>query len=185
MTRAESADSGTASLQFVGGGAIPTSALHIRPIPWTVGRQFIRQHHYLHHAPPVGMLALGIFDSAEPLARLVGAMLWNNPAARMEQCDTTMELRRMFILDCTERNAESRALAVASRYIRTNFPHITRLLAYADPAAGHEGIIYRGAGWRLVGTTSGSGGATNVNTLRPGRNLILPSKKNKYEKVLL
>lgn len=145
MTRAESADSGTASLQFVGGGAIPTSALHIRPIPWTVGRQFIRQHHYLHHAPPVGMLALGIFDSAEPLARLVGAMLWNKPAARMEQCDTTMELRRMFILDCTERNAESRALAVASR----------------------------------------SGGATNVNTLRPGGNLILPSKKNKYEKVLL
>lgn len=185
MTRVEGADSGTTDIQFVGGGAIPTSALHLRPIPWTVGRQFIRQHHYLHHAPPTGRIAFGIFDNGGALGRLIGVMLWGTPAARLEDQTSTMELRRMFILDCTERNAESRMLAVAARYIGLNFPEVKRLLAYADPSAGHEGTIYRAAGWRFVGATSGLGGATNPATLRPGHNLITPSAKNKYEKVLL
>lgn len=184
--RAGSADSGTAVSQTAGEGATPIPALqlHVRCIPWQIGRQFIRQHHYLHQAPPTGMVAFGVFADDGALSPLVGAMLFNNPAARMEDLETTMELRRMCILDVTERNAESRVIAYVTRWIKKNRPHIRRLIAYADPAAGHEGIIYKASGWRLIGLTSGSGGATKSETLRPGHKLIVASRKFKYEKVI-
>jgi len=50
-------------------------------------------------------------------------------------------------------NSESRALALAAKWVRQNMPDIHRLIAYADPARGHAGTIYRAAGWRFIGQT--------------------------------
>jgi hypothetical protein len=185
-TCAGSADSGTAVAQTAGDGAspIPALQLHVRCISWQIGRQFVRQHHYMHQAPPTGMVAFGVFADDGALSPLIGALLFNNPAARMEDLTTTMELRRMVILDVTERNAESRVIAYVTRWIKKHRPHIRRLIAYADPAAGHEGTIYKASGWRMVGMTSGSGGATKWETLRPDCKLIMASRKLKYEKVI-
>ena len=156
ITGAGSAVAARATDQSLGGGAIPTSALHIHPIPWQSGKVFVREHHYLHTTPAGGGIALGIFADTSLLAELVGVMLWTQPAAanRLRDGDVSLELRRMIILDVTTRNAESRCLGFAARYIKRVRPDIRYLLSYSDiEGMGHKGTIYKAAGWSFDGRT--------------------------------
>jgi hypothetical protein len=149
-----------AANQPPGGGAIPTSAAHIRPIPWLVGRGMIRQFHYLHQCSPIGRIAYGIFANADAIAPLIGVLMVSVPVNLNEDQEHTLEIQRLFILDVTERNAESRCLGIVLRDVRRRFPEITRIIAYADPNAGHEGTIYKAAGFTYEGL-SAPGGTTH------------------------
>ena len=167
MTRAGSADSGTVIDQITGGGAIPTSALHIRKIPWSDARGFLIENHYLHRVGVGVRLSLGVFASSAFGAQMIGVMTFSLPVAanRLKDGFISLELTRMCIADVTTRNAESRCLAVAARIIRQTFPEIRHLIAYSDlEGRGHKGTIYAAAGWVCEG---GAGNLTWTN--RPGR----------------
>jgi hypothetical protein len=160
QTRVGSADSGTASTQFAGGGAIPTSTLHIRTIPWHAAISFCREHHYLRNRTPVcGVhFSFGVFTGTELEDRLIGVLLYMRPAGanRMKDGDVLLELRRMVILDCTTKNAESRVLAVTVRKLRALAPWCKAVIAYSDvEGMGHKGTIYKAAGWSLDGVAGG------------------------------
>jgi hypothetical protein len=43
---------------------------------------------------------------------------------------------------------------MCNNYIREHFPEIKKLISYADPSVGHNGGIYRMAGWEKAGQTS-------------------------------
>ena len=78
---------------------------------------------------------------------------------------TTLELVRMVIRDVTTKNAESKALGFAARYIKKQYPHIARLIAYNDiEGQGHKGTIYKASGWILDANTTPQSWAS-----RPGR----------------
>lgn len=177
MKRAGSVDSGTADIQFVGGGAIPTSALHIRTIPWHVASAFVRQHHYTHSTPTPGRVSFGVFDSDSAIARLIGVVLVARPAATFADQMSMLEIRRMVILDCTERNAESRVLGYVRRWIVRNCPDVHTLIAYSDPEAGHVGTIYKAAGFTCEGTIRGHAKGWQY---RPGRKATTSSDKIRY-----
>ncbi len=184
---AESVDSGMSAYQAEGGGAIPTSALHFTEIPWRIAKSFISEHHYLHTALKARIgseLCFGIFQDSSVWSPMIGAMVWGLPggANRLRDGLSTLELQRMFILDVTTKNAESRAIGWAVRYIRKNRPSVTSLIAYSDIGGmGHKGTIYKAVGWLCEGETtpqSWSGGK--------GRSTITGSmtKKLRWRKVL-
>lgn len=183
-TRAGSADSGTAVVQTAGESAslIPALQLHVRRIPWHIAQGFVREHHYLHMAPIMCSPSFGVFASDALLASLVGVIVYGKPASASEDQDTTLELRRMVILDVTERNAESRCIGYTVRWLRKHRPEITRLIAYADPSAGHEGTIYKASGWQFVKHVPGCSWSGRKG--RPNRRITVGTDKLKYEKVI-
>jgi len=156
----------------------PPSArdLEVRPVPFRAARAFAERFHYLGYAPPGARVCLGVWHGD----RLVGVLMFGRPAARLEDQERTLELTRMVLLDECPRNSESRALALAARWIRRYMPEIRRLITYADPAKGHHGTVYLAAGWRLVGRTSGGRWSRSG---RPRRDAA-PGPKLKFEKVL-
>lgn len=63
-------------------------------------------------------------------------------ALRPEQA---LELRKFWLSDVAPAMAEGRCLAVATRLIRKQYPHLRLLLTYCD--AEERAAAYRGAGW--------------------------------------
>lgn len=131
----------------------PPSArtLTVLPVSYRTAKLFVEQHHYLGYAPPGARACLGVWYGG----RLMGVLMFGRPSARLEDQHNTLELTRMVLLDECPRNSESRALALATMWIRKNMHEIRRLIAYSDPAQGHEGTVYRAVGWRLIGRTTG------------------------------
>lgn len=156
-----------------GAGAAGAAQLHYQQIVWqfdsdlpapTSSKQlqvvevtgdwlldWIAQRHYLGYSPPGARLRLAVYYEGV----CVGGMLWGRPAARAIDQRKVLELTRMYLEDFCPSNSESRVLGVAARIIRKRFPEVTTLLAYSDPAYGHEGTIYKAAGWRFSGATIG------------------------------
>lgn len=126
-------------------------SLEVRPVPYRVAKRFVERHHYLGYAPPGARACLDVWYGD----LLVGVLMFGRPAARLEDQRRTLELTRMVLLDECSKNSESRALALAAKWVRRHMPGIRRLIAYADPRQGHKGTIYRAAGWQLIGSTRG------------------------------
>ena len=88
---------------------------------------------------------------------IVGAAIFGLPAGRgvLEKYadgGNLLELRRFVLLDCCPRNSESRVLGVMFRMLKAR--GIDVILSYADPAHGHEGVIYRALGFEYRKTTA-------------------------------
>ena len=66
----------------------------------------------------------------------------------------TWELARLWIDDAMPKNSESWLLGKAAWHVRKNHPDVTCLVSYADPTHGHQGTIYKAAGWASDGMSS-------------------------------
>jgi hypothetical protein len=126
-------------------------------------RDWIAERHYTGSAPPGYVLALEFVQSGER----VGGMLLGRPAARALDSRLWLELTRMFFVDGTPHSTESQALSLMRRHVRVWGPNIKGLLAYANPAVGHEGTVYLADGWAPFGKTGKHSDAGWRN--RPGR----------------
>ncbi len=112
-------------------------------------------NHYLHSVPAAASVAYGVFFSRE----LVGAVIITPggrnayrvlAAARPQDVAT---LARLWLADEIPSNAESRVLGVVLRDLRREGT-FKAVLSYADPGAGHRGIVYKASGWRNLGFTA-------------------------------
>lgn len=61
-----------------------------------------------------------------------------------------LELNRLAFDERLPRNSESRALGVAFRMIRTQYPHVQWIVSFADGTQCGDGTIYRAAGFVLT-----------------------------------
>lgn len=113
--------------------------------------RWIAERHYLGNTPPGAKLRLWVIDQG---GRRIGAMMWGRPTARALDGDGLLELTRMYMVDDTEPNAESRALALARKHIRRHLPQIKGLIAYASTGQEHEGTIYAADNWFVSQGTS-------------------------------
>ena len=133
--------------------------------------KWIAARHYLHSTPAGAVLRMEILDDD---GRRIGGMMWGrNPSPKQPQSGVLC-LTRMVCVDDTEPYAESRALAMARKYIRKHCPQIKGLVAYSSTGAGHEGTIYQADGWFEVSRTAGS------RDYRQGRKNIDTSVKIKW-----
>jgi hypothetical protein len=63
-------------------------------------------------------------------------------------------LSRFWLDDRLGRNSESRVLSVILRQLRKHQSSIKAVVAYSDPMAGHDGTIYRAAGFTYLGMST-------------------------------
>ncbi len=137
-------------------GSIPISSLHVFECPLREIQSFIEFIHYSHSV--FGVTPELCFCVKAGL-QVVGAAIFGKPAgmgvlkkySESGRLRTT-ELRRFVLADRCERNSESRVLGVIFRLMKKQGWH--RILSYADPNAGHTGLIYRATGFRCLGKTA-------------------------------
>lgn len=115
---------------------------------------WLKERHYLHSAPPGFVHVLEILKGRERW----GALILGRPTARELNPDRVLELTRAYLIDEAPKNSESQALALMRKHVRTWLPQIRLLLAYSDPAAGHDGTIYEADGWAQFGKTTHKNG---------------------------
>lgn len=133
---------------------------------------WIKDHHYLHTTPAGAILRMEFSDD---LGNRIGAMMWGrNPSPKTDQ-HNQLCLTRMYFIDNTERFVESKALAMARKYIRKHLPHIKGLVAYSSSGAGHEGTVYLADNWFAVSSTK-----NNKRDYRDGRKNVDTSVKVKW-----
>ena len=134
--------------------------------------EYIRENHYLHTTPAGAVLRMEFVDDN---GSRVGAMLWGrNPSPKQEQKEVLC-LTRMYFQDDTEPYIESRALAMARKYIRKHLPSIKGVVSYASVGEGHAGTVYKADGWFEV-----SRSRANSRDFREGRRNIDVSPKIKF-----
>ena len=145
--------------------------IHIAPISAKDANALVKRVHYSGKVVNNSQLHLGAFLDG----RLEGAMqfgpsldkrkiqglvegtLWNG----------FIELNRMAFSDRLPRNSESRALGVAFRIMKKNYPHIEWIVSFADGTQCGDGTIYRAAGFVLTGLVE------SVNLVRRGDGVVI------------
>jgi hypothetical protein len=128
--------------------------IEVRPVAKRDADALIRRVHYSGKVVHNSQLSLGVFLHG----RLEGAMQFGPSLDKNHMLglvrDTGwngfLELNRMAFTDTLPRNSESRALGIAMRMIRKNYPHIEWIVAFADACQCGDGTIYRAAGFVLT-----------------------------------
>ena len=126
--------------------------LTVRAVSPRIIRHLIVERHYLHAMPAACWRCFGVYAEND----LMGAAVFTAgprhgyrvlTGARPQQVAV---LARLWLSDDMPKNAESRVIGVLLRRLRRE-RQWKLLLSYADPAAGHSGIIYRATGWLYLG----------------------------------
>ena len=118
------------------------------------GNAIISKLHYSHKTVKNSQLHLGVFLGT----RLEGAMQFGPSLDRRKLLGLVegtswngfLELNRLAFSDNLPRNSESRALGVALRLIRRQYPQIDWIVSFADATQCGDGTIYRAAGFLLT-----------------------------------
>lgn len=126
----------------------------IKPISAKAANALVKRVHYSGKVVNNSTLHLGAFLNG----KLEGAMSFGSPLDKRKvlplvegtQWNGMLELNRMAFSDRLPRNSESRALAVAFRIIRKNYPHIEWVVSFSDGAQCGDGTIYRASGFVLT-----------------------------------
>jgi len=129
--------------------------IRLTPIAAKDAHRFIRAHHYSGKTTLNSQLHFGIFLGAA----LIGAMQFGPSLDKSKLIGLVantgwngfIELNRLALIDDTPRNAESRALAIAMRLIKQQYPHIGWVVSFADATQCGDGTIYRASGFILTG----------------------------------
>jgi len=124
----------------------------VKPIARAQAENMIRAH-YLGKWPGVCTLTLGLFTDQEPRGVIVFALPPRETARRYG--GPTWELARLWVSDAMPANTETYFIGQAIRFIKRTRKDVLTLVSYADPSAGHAGVIYRASNWTSDGRTDG------------------------------
>jgi hypothetical protein len=128
--------------------------IRIHPIAARAANAFMRREHYSGKVVQNSFLHLGVW-----LGGALGGVIQFGPSLDKSKLiglvrDTAWhgfaEINRMAFTALLPRNSESRALAVACRILRRQYPQIEWLVSYADATRCGDGTIYRAAGFSLT-----------------------------------
>lgn len=126
----------------------------VKPIKAAAANKLIKQIHYSGKVVPNSQLHLGVYLHG----KLEGVMQFGPPINKKGTinivADTKwngmIELNRMAFSERLPRNSESRAMAVAFKIIKKNYPHIEWIVSFSDATQCGDGTIYRAAGFVLT-----------------------------------
>jgi hypothetical protein len=129
--------------------------IRVAPVSAADAIRIVKRCHYSGKTVNNSQLHLGVFLDGV----LEGAMQFGPSLDKRKMIglvDGTpwngfIELNRMAFSERLPRNSESRALGVAMRIIRKNYPHIQWVVSFADGAQCGDGTIYRASGFVLTG----------------------------------
>ena len=127
------------------------SRYSIRPTSRVEADPLVRAH-YLKRWPGVVVATLGMWKGS----LLVGVVVFALPPRETMKrygVRVAWELARLYILDSEPFNSETWFMSKAIKWVRIAFPTVDLLVSYADPSAGHSGVIYKAANWAADGRT--------------------------------
>jgi len=150
---------------------VDTTRITVRVVSKELVRNLIEERHYLKkwsssticfgifkddgrfagidvQNPPIGVLVYG-YPVRKGLAREISPLL---------KGDEVFELKRVWVEDGNGKNIESFVVAQSFRLLKIHCPQVKVLVSYADPAAGHKGLIYRATNWKYQEVNHGSAG---------------------------
>jgi len=117
--------------------------------------ELIQRRHYLRSVPAAATIAYAVgFEG-----RVVGGAILTPGGRNAHRVivgarpGDVATLARLWLADEIPRNAESRVLGAILRDLRRE-GRFKAVVSYADPQAGHTGIVYRASGWRYLGMTA-------------------------------
>jgi hypothetical protein len=128
--------------------------IEIQPITKKDADQIVKKIHYSGKVDPRSQLHFGVFYQGQ----CHGAMQFG-PSIDKSKTITLVkntrwngfiELNRMAFADTLPKNSESRALGVAFKIIKKNYPHIKWCVSFADGTQCGDGTIYRASGFMLT-----------------------------------
>jgi len=143
----------------------------VKPIKSAAANALVKRIHYSGKVVQNSQLHFGVYLNG----RLEGAMQFG-PSMRKDLiqpivADTGwngfIELNRMAFSDVLPRNSESRAMAVAFRLIKKNYPHIEWVISFSDGSQCGDGTIYRASGFLLTQIKENSQIRINPKTGEP------------------
>lgn len=129
----------------------------VRPIEHAEALVFIEREHYAKGASLTSVYRFGLFHFLAP-EHPFGVTLWLPPtkvaaqSVDRERWQRVLALSRMAAAPGVPKNACSFMLGHAVRAIRRDRRFVA-LVTYADESQGHDGHVYRAAGWTYVGRT--------------------------------
>jgi hypothetical protein len=126
----------------------------VKPIKASAANDLVKRVHYSGKVVPNSQLHFGVFLNG----KLEGAMSFGSPTVKKRVINLVtgtawngmIELNRMAFSELLPRNSESRALSVAFKIIRKNYPHIEWALSFSDGTQCGDGAIYRASGFVLT-----------------------------------
>ena len=132
----------------------------VKPISAKDAARIVKSCHYSGISAINANLHFGVFLNG----KCGGAMQFGSslqkssiqPLVSKTKWNGFIELNRMAFADWLPKNSESRAISVALRLIRKNYPHIEWVISFADGTQCGDGTIYRASGFFLTGIKENS-----------------------------
>lgn len=126
----------------------------VKPITAQAATRLVKAIHYSGKVAANSQLHFGVFlnDKLEG-AMQFGPSLDKRKSQKLVEGTSWngfLELNRMAFSERLPRNSESRALAIAMRLIRKNYPHIEWIVSFSDGTQCGDGTIYRASGFVLT-----------------------------------
>jgi hypothetical protein len=136
------------------GSTISAKSIILKPIKSSDANKFVKKHHYSKKVVPNSQLHFGVYINN----KLEGVMQFGPPINKKGTINIVkdtkwsgiLELNRMAFSDKLPRNSESRAIAIAFKIIKKNYPQIEWIVSFSDGTQCGDGTIYRASGFVLT-----------------------------------
>lgn len=119
-------------------------------------QHFLEEHHYAQY----GRVGSGIY-SASLNSELIAVCKFASPVRQGIAGSVGMEDGQVLELDrfCIhparhKKNFASYFMARVLKLFKRDYPHVLKLVSFADPRVGHDGGIYKASNWDCLGETS-------------------------------
>ena len=128
--------------------------IKIIPITAASANALVKKVHYSGKVVPNSQIHLGVlFNGKLEGAMQFGPSMDKSKAQRLvngTKWNGFLELNRMAFSEALPKNSESRAISVAMRIIKKNYPGIDWIVSFADATQCGDGTIYRASGFLLT-----------------------------------
>jgi hypothetical protein len=130
-----------------------SSSCHVDWCGHDAARYAVERWHYSHCLPGGKRAALGVWEDDQ----FIGAVVFGSGATPMIGrpfglgADEVCELVRVAL--GPHRCEVSQVLAISTRMLHHAMPGLRLVVSFADTAQGHDGGIYRAAGWVYLGAS--------------------------------
>lgn len=126
--------------------------IYIKPIDSKSARQICKRYHYSGKVVPNSQIHLGVFLNG----KCEGVMQFGPSTDKRRMAKNLgvginefLELNRMAFSDNLPKFSESRAISVAMRILKKNYPFLRLIISFADACQCGDGTIYRASGFKL------------------------------------
>lgn len=129
------------------------ASFRITPITHTQAKNFVERWHYSHRIPTGKNICFGLWCGWELYAVIVYGTGVNPYQEKFLHVDSVIEIKRMCRSEPKKQYELSRFIRLSLKMVRKQW-NFQAVVAFADPEQGHEGTVYKAAGFIQEGRTN-------------------------------